>query len=87
MADKEERYVLVKIPVKDRKYECPFYYVSEGIEFCNIDESWCEKCQAGMTRSEIVEKIAKAMCGDDFLVEGYYQLAERVLNALMEKTK
>ena len=36
-----------------------------------------------MTRAEAIEKMAKAICADDVMREGYYQLAEAALNALL----
>ena len=36
------------------------------------------------TRQEAIERMAKAMAADDVLVEGYYEMAEKALNALLE---
>lgn len=35
-------------------------------------------------RQEAIEHIAKALCADDVMREGYYQMAEAALNALLE---
>lgn len=37
------------------------------------------------TRQDAIKRIAKALCGDDVMREGYYQLAEAALNALLEE--
>ena len=44
----------------------------------------CEDCKVGISRQEAIEKIAKALCADDVMREGYYQMAEAALNALLE---
>lgn len=40
-----------------------------------------------MTRQDAIERMAKAMAADDVLVEGYYEMAEKALNALLEVEK
>ena len=36
------------------------------------------------SRQEAIERMAKALCADDVMREGYYQMAEAALNALLE---
>ena len=43
----------------------------------------CDECKVGMTRTEAIERIAKALCADDVMREGYYEMAEAALNALL----
>lgn len=42
------------------------------------------KCNKGMSRTEAIERMAKAMSADDIPVGGYKVLAEAALNALIE---
>lgn len=35
-------------------------------------------------RKAAIERIAKALCADDVMREGYYQMAEAALNALLK---
>lgn len=37
-----------------------------------------------ISRKEAIERMAKALCADDVMREGYYQMAEAALNALLE---
>jgi len=37
-----------------------------------------------MPRQEAIERMAKALCADDVMREGYYQMAEVALNAILE---
>lgn len=41
----------------------------------------------GINKSEAIEKMAKALCADDVIRDGYYQMAEAALNALLEDNK
>lgn len=36
------------------------------------------------SRTEAIDIIAKALCADDVMREGYYQMAEAALNGLLE---
>ena len=42
------------------------------------------KCNKGFTRTEAIERMAKAMAADDMPVEGYKVLAEAALDALLK---
>ena len=46
---------------------------------------WCVASSECMTRSEAVERMARAMAADDMPVEGYKVLAEAALDALVGK--
>ena len=37
-----------------------------------------------MSHTEAIGRIAKALCADDVMREGYYQMAEVALNAILE---
>ena len=37
----------------------------------------------GITRTEAIDIIAKALCADDVIREGYYEMADAALNALL----
>lgn len=62
MNDKERRYVLIAIPETDREETCPFYSVCDGIDDCGVlglKYNTCKVCNAGMTRAEAVERMAR----------------------------
>lgn len=64
MTDKEQRYVLIAIPETDREETCPFYSVCDGIDDCGVlgfKYNTCKVCNAGVTREEAVERMAKAI--------------------------
>lgn len=39
--------------------------------------------QSRISRQEAINRMAKALCADDVMREGYYQMAEAALNALL----
>lgn len=39
--------------------------------------------ERGMTRTEAIDKMAKAMCADDVIREGYYEMANVALKAIL----
>lgn len=94
MAEKEERIVFLKTKPKG---ECP----------CQIDKDYCKetcwvkgKCSLGMTRSEAIERMAKALHRYSVRIsnmekdfdklnaewrKSFYNYAEAALNALLEE--
>lgn len=65
MTDKEQRYVLVAIPKTDKEETCPFYSVCDGVDDCSVlglEYTDCENCHAGISRSNVSYKMAKALC-------------------------
>ena len=52
------------------------------------DDNRIEKCKykdlIGLSRQEAINRMAKAMAADDTIVEGYYEIAEKGLNALLD---
>ena len=80
MADKEERILVLTTHNKDGECEC---VMQDG---CHANDS-CAICNVGMTRQEAINRMTKTMCADDFLVEGYYAMAEAALNSLLEEHK
>ena len=51
---------------------------------CSAECEHIDKPTFSYTRQEAIECMAKAMASDDVLVEGYYEMAEIALNALLE---
>ena len=49
-------------------------------DFCVENYEW----NASISRKEAINRIAKALCADDVMREGYYQMAEAALDALLE---
>ena len=54
-----------------------------------LDKPDCDNCEdiadlPHISRQEAIERMAKALCADDVMREGYYQMAEAALNALLE---
>lgn len=54
-----------------------------GIQREDGSRTHFEKGFGVFSRKEVVERIAKALCADDVMREGYYQMAEAALNALL----
>lgn len=97
---KEQRYVLIAIPETDREETCPFYSVCDGVDDCGVlglKYNTCKVCNAGMTRTEAVERMAKAIFQRDNVLSldisfdeleqctkvYYLKLAELALDALL----
>lgn len=77
MAEKEERIrVLI---AKNPCNECSVKKCTRKCMFGLLFEK-----APGITRTEAIERMAKALCADDVMREGYYQMAEAALNALLE---
>ena len=104
MTDKEQRYVLIAIPETDREETCPFYSVCDGVDDCGVlglKYNTCKVCNAGMTRSEAIERMAKSLFKVDNVLAldikwsqlkkskqlVYKEFAEAALNALLEEHK
>lgn len=103
MTDKEQRYVLVAIPETGREETCPFYSVCDGVDDCGVlglKYNTCKVCNAGMTRSEAVERMAKAICKiscnckyyvcgncTEYLEHYTTDIAEAALDALLGEKK
>lgn len=67
MAEKEERIVIKK----EINYHPPYGgWRGAGEEIV-------------LARKEAIERMAKALCADDVMREGYYQMAEAALDALL----
>ena len=79
MEEKEERIYVRKYGENNPCDTCEDKYGVE-CDFCVKNYEW----NASITRREVVERIAKALCADDVMREGYYQLAEAALNALLK---
>ena len=79
MEEKEERIFIRKGTAREL---CTFIY-RDGC----AGEMHCCSCAISIPRSEVIDRMAKAICADDFLVEGYHAMAEKALNALLEDTK
>ena len=111
MADKEERILITKCSSHCHalRISCaPFYddygmYCDKSGKWVRVTEKDCAKCKApvllGLSRSEVIEKIAKALFlktnkGDNWADykktypnNGYIDDAEAVLNSLLEEHK
>ena len=111
MADKEERILITKCSSHCHalRISCaPFYddygmYCDKSGKWVRITEKDCAKCKApvllGLSRSEVIEKIAKAIicrACEDYLHEDTDPLtssasavayAEAALNSLLEEQK
>lgn len=90
MAEKEER---ILIDVINPGINCVYRLDNDpkGQSLCKhngnmepVTAKECRHCDEGMSRQEAIERIAKALCADDVMREGYYQIAEAALNALLE---
>ena len=68
MAEKEERIEISKYDLNNKEWN--------GDIPIDIHKVY--------TRQEAIGCIAKALCGDDVMREGYYQMAEAALNGLLE---
>ena len=94
MAKKKERILINILPPPGDFGSCGWFY-TEGVGeyFCYwngekkcVTEVICNNCphDESMTRQEAIERMAKAMAADDTIVEGYYEMAEAALNALLK---
>ncbi len=92
---KEERLVLAIIPVEERSETCPFCSTGEFWDMCSLHykdgEADCAKCQEGISRTDAIERMAKAMSETYFndvhasepdMLE---KMAEAALDALVDK--
>ena len=80
----EERIICLQIGSHLRN--CPLMKKSGYcILDCGCDQLEGIKCNKGFTRSQAVERMARAMAADDMPVEGYKVLAEAALDALVGK--
>ena len=70
----EERIYITSIKEED---DCPFEEVCHGFP------KLCKGCTVLPTRTEVIHMIAKALCADDVIREGYYEMAELVLNVML----
>lgn len=99
MAEKEERILITKCSsfCHALRVSCDPFDGDEGM-YCDKSGKWvrvtekeCAKCKypvlLGMSRAEAINRMAKALCADDVMREGYYQIAEAALNALLEGEK
>lgn len=87
MAEKEERILRGELRIQINQFLWPT--CKECGNKCKDEETikFCRDSQPGMTRQEAINRIAKALCADDVMREGYYQMAEAVLNALLNNEK
>lgn len=98
MAEKEERILATKcsgdclylrIVGDDCEWASNGTYCAKDLKWKRVSEGACAKCKTpkyqGITRQEAIERMAKALCADDVMREGYYQMAEAALNALLQK--
>lgn len=79
MAEKEERIYISGYSETNPCDVCDDLS-GEECDYCEKNREW----NASITHQEAIDKIAKALCADDVMREGYYQMAEAVLNALLE---
>lgn len=77
MAEKEERITIHEVAYPCKK--CSINCNKNDWKDCDFYQNYI----SGMTRQEAIDIIAKALCADDVMREGYYQLAEAALNALL----
>ena len=80
MAEKEERIYISGYSETNPCDVCDDLS-GEECDYCEKNREW----NASITRQEAIDKIAKALCADDVMREGYYQMAEAALNALLDK--
>lgn len=78
MADKEER-IYIRGYGENNPCDTCEDTSGEECDFCMENYEW----NASIPRKEAIERIAKALCADDVMREGYYQMAEAALNALL----
>lgn len=86
MAEKEERIVLTVNVFKEHPCaDCgnPYKPNCGNGKFPACDLK--QKYKKGLTKETAIERMAKALCADDVMREGYYQMAEAALNALLEE--
>ena len=94
MADKEERILITKCSgwCHALRISCDPFDDDDGM-FCDKSGKWvritekdCEKCKnpvlLGLSRSEVIEKIAKAI-EENLNGSSYKSLSEAVLNSLL----
>lgn len=81
IAEKEERIFVLQVEEKDELRNIIQY--CNGCTFWPCDEE-CINRKKPMTRREAINRIAKALCADDVMREGYYQMAEAVLKELLK---
>ena len=74
MGDKEERILIEVLGHRG----CP---VLSNNNICVLDYD-CENCKAGLSHSEVIDKIAKAI-EENLNGSSYKSLAEAVLNSLL----
>lgn len=93
MAEKEKRIRIEQFEYEGFGHCVGFYTEGVGEYFCvwngekePITEAICNNCphDNSMSRQEAINRIAKALCADDVIREGYYQMAEAALNSLLE---
>lgn len=91
MSNKEERLVLAIIPANERSETCPFCSTGEFWDMCSLydkdGEANCNKCQAGLTRAEAVERMAKVVFQKDNVLSldiGFDKLEQRKKNFYLE---
>ena len=81
----EER-ILIGTDIESPCVKCKEIDFCEGN--CEQYEKFAKEFKPGalkvLSRQEAIEKLARALCGDDVIREGYYQMAETGLNALLE---
>lgn len=91
----EKRYKLIEIPkfcCKNQEVHTTEYHdgVVDYVFICKLNKKVCniKDCKNvkldGFTKEEMIEKIAKALCADDVMREGYYEMAKAALKALLE---
>ena len=94
MADKEERILITKCSSHCHalRISCDPFDYDDGM-YCDKSGKWvritekdCEKCKnpalLGLSRSEVIEKIAKAI-EENLNGSSYKSLSEAVLNSLL----
>lgn len=75
MAEKEERILIAR---------STDYTITDTDKGKLFEGKIKPHCAIVFTRQEAIERMAKALCADDVMREGYYQMAEAALDALLE---
>ena len=81
MNENEEKILIFKVknPCSDN---CEIKDI-QSCKTCNVKKRY----DKAITYDTTIEKMAKALCADDVIREGYYQMAEAALQALLEGSK
>lgn len=79
MLNKEQEKMILSINDGYCETYCEAYPIA-----CNADCSHISK-KIELTKKEMIDIIAKALCSDDVMRQGFYELANNVYEALYKK--